>query len=371
MAKAPAFRTGVDIIEETGKSANRRFQRDNFFGLDDGEECIIRFVTEADPRQVFLDADGNDTFDNTGNPKLDEDGDPVIELGWITVDQYGFLPTKDAPKNYKGKSWPKSMPAVSRSDPAFAGMFEDDYVAEHMRDSKGQPYRPSQRYWALACLREEVREGGRVVGYKDKTREVEVPGKDGGASKTITEKDIVVVNMAYGNFFSILTGFVKQYGTALDRDYHIRRKGSGPSDTEYKITPLDRIPVGDDSPGYEGTDGRRYYDLRDPEIAKRYEYPTPLWEIVLARASDEYYERFFDQRVVLDDGDDDDEGGSKGSKGAPAKQQVKPVDEPDADRLAALKNRVMDYDESPTESPADDDAAPAPSSGGLRNFDDD
>jgi hypothetical protein len=364
MAKAPAFRTGVDIIEETGKAAGRRFQRDNFFSLDDGDETIIRFITEADPRPIL---------DDKGKPKLDEDGDPMIELGWITVDQYGFLPTKDQPKNYQGKTWPKSMPAVSRSDPAFAWMFEDDYVAEHMRDSKGNAYRPSQRYWALACIREEVREGGRVVGYKDKTREVEVPGKDGAESKTITEKDIVIVNMAYSNFFSILTGFVKQYGTALDRDYHIRRKGSGPNDTEYKITPLDRIAVADNKPGFEGADGRRYYDLRDPEIAARYEYATPLWEIVLQRASDEYYERFFDKRVTIDDGKDDDE---KGGKGAPSSQQVKPVDDPDEDRMAALKNRVMGYDDAATEgdAPADDAAEPEKvpaSSGGLRNFDDD
>ncbi len=361
---APNFRSGVDVIEETGKNAGRRFQRDTFFGLGDGDSDILRFITEADPRPKVRVLDTG-AIEAVLDP---ETGEQETELGWITVDQYGLLPTKDEPKNYKGKTWPKKMSAVSRADPAFAGMFDDDYIADHMRDSKGNAYRPTPRYWALACRRIEVIEDGRVVGYKDRTREVEVSDKENeGKTKTITEKDIVVVNMSYSNFFGILSGFVKQYGTALDRDYHIRRKGSGMNDTEYKIVPLDRIPVADDKPGFEGNDGHRYYDLRDPHIAKRYAYPTELWEIVANRASDEYYERFFDKRVQIDDGADDGDGKSGGNS---TSTPTRVAEEPDSDAMAALKNRVMGYD-------GDDDAksaSPEPQSapaGGLRSFDDD
>src|SRR5690606_28112718 len=118
----------------------------------------------------------------------------------------------------------------------------------------------------------------------------------------------VIVNLGYNNFFGKLTGFAKVYGTILDRDYHIRRRGSGPRDTDYIISPLDPIPVADDKPGIEGKDGRRYYDLRHPEIAARYEYHTTLEDIIAHRASDEYYHRFFDKRVTVVDGNNEKKG---------------------------------------------------------------
>src|SRR5690606_19756832 len=154
-------------------------------------------------------------------------------------------------------------------------------------------------------------------------------------------KAIVIVNLGYKNFFGKVTGFAGVYGTILDRDYHVRRSGSGPRDTDYKVTPLDPIPVADDKPGAKknGEIGRGgLYDLRHPEIAARYEYHTPLEDIVAYRASDEYYERFFDKRVTVDDSKPEGEGG------APTSQQSKPShDEDDAEALAQLRNRITGY----------------------------
>lgn len=341
---APSFRRGTQAMEEAFEQASASFAKDHFFKLEDKESCILRFLTEADY-------------------------DPNIEgSGFITVLQYGNVPTKPAPKGYTG-NWPSSMPAVARSDEAFTGMFADDYIAEFVRDSKGNPLRPSPRYWAYACLREEVfGDGsddlggpamkGKVIGYRDKTREVVIKRDD--KEETVVEKAVILVNMAYKNFYSQLIGFARQYGTMLDRDYHITRQGSGANDTTYRIVPLDPIPG---------------LDLRDPEVMKRYPVAKPLGDVIAERASDEYYARFFDRRVEVVDDD--------GAQGAPASEQVRPAtDVQDDERLAALRSRVTGYEqpaaaatEASAEAPAEQDAPAAeppavPAAAGVpRNFD--
>lgn len=334
-AAAPAFRRGAEAIEEAAKKAGRSFQKDHYFSLEDQEDCILRFITD--------------------------------EPDWISVQQYNFVPTKPAPLGDDGKpveKWPKTMSAVARTDPAFEGIYHDDYIAEHIINPKTKKlFKPSPRTWALACLREEVKEDGRVVGYRDKVREVEITRKgDDGKETTevVKEKAIVIVNMATKNFFALLIGFAKRYGTILDRDYYIKRKGDG-TDTTYEIVPLD--------PGI--------LDLRDPETAKRYEYTSTLEDIVAYRASDEYYGRFFDPNWV--DPEAKSGGSSSSSDGAPEAQQAKPEVEPDDDRLAALRDRITSYSggedstAAPETAPANGEQAdPAPASapaGGLRNFD--
>jgi len=292
---APSFRRGGDAAEEANKFTS--FNREKFFSLADGDSCYVRFVTD--------------------------------ENEWITVDQYAFLPTKPAPADFSG-TWPKSMPAVSRSDPAFANVYSNDYVAEFMRDEKGVPYKTTARSWAYACMREQVIENGRVSGYRDKTREVSFE-RDG---KTVTEtiKDIVIINMGWKNFFSPLKGFARAYGTVVDRDYWIERRGSGVS-TTYSIVPMDAIPG---------------YDLRDPEVAKLYPIGQPLEDLVISRSNDEYYARFFDHRVSAPA-----QNNSNGAapQAAPAPTQAgppqalpqQPTNDIDQSRLRALQDRVMGY----------------------------
>lgn len=329
MADAPAFRRGADEAEQAAAAASANFARTHFFKIDDKERVIIRMVTDA--------------------PE------------WIVVDQYQFLPTKPKPKDWEG-NWPTHMGAVSRQDPALKGMFEDDCILS-MRDGKGKAYKPSPRTWALACMREEVigdgtkamggpDKKGKRVGCRDATREV-TRKKDDGTEETTTEKAIVVLNMGYKNFFAALDGFYREYDTVVDRDYVVIRKGTG-TDTTYSLAPLDPIPG---------------YDLRDPDIAKRYETDLTLDSVILGMADDDYYARFFDPKVnwtpKSKDGD---------SSGAPADQQGKP-DVDAEEKIRRIADRVKDYEpdaEAADEPAADEPAAEsesAPSSDAPLNFD--
>lgn len=122
---------------------------------------------------------------------------------YFSVDQYAFLPTKAAPEGWTG-GWPKHMSAVSRADvndrgeKTFAPLgYTDDFIAEHMVDDKGKPHRPSKRVWAYVCIREEVTEGGKIVGFRDKTREASYEKEDGTVVTEIV-KDIRIANLGVG-----------------------------------------------------------------------------------------------------------------------------------------------------------------------------
>lgn len=355
MADGPQFRRGADALQEASKGA--AFQRTQFFGIEDGKVSILRFLTEWD-----------DLPTSPGVPS------------WIAVDQHAMVPTKPAPADWGDKNWPSKMGAVCRHDPAFTGMYRDCYICDHMVDKvtvDGKKLKkPSGRGWALACVREEVIENGRVVGIRDMVREVTIPAKEGQPEKTVKEKAIVVVNMGYKNFFGTLKGFGAFYGTVLDRDYRVKREGQS-TDTDYQIIPLDPITM---------ADGTRF-DLRNPEHMARYETDLDLVEIVMERASDQFYARFFDPRFVVT-GDDD--------KVVPTGQAPDPVkssgDVDDPEKMNALAARIKGYggntDANPTAAaaaapaeapatipqPAEDPHPPQPAAaaaaaGGMRNFD--
>lgn len=320
--KNMAFRTGAEAAKDAAKSSGG-FARTNFFGLGDGDTAIIRLLTDAN--------------------------------AWITVDQHQMVPTKPKPADYSADAkWPEKMGSVCRKDPAFE--FGECYICENLVDGK-KVKKAAPRQWALACLREEVIEEGKIVGYKDKTREVTIPAKDGQPERTVTEKAIVVVNMAYKNFFSLLEGFAGRYGTVLDRDYWIKRNGDD-KDTSYNIVPIDPIQTP------EGI-----FDLREPKFMERYETDLDLATVITERADDEFYAKFFDPRFTVID-DKVVPSGSAPAVSAPQAQDP----EVDPDRLAALASRVKGYS-APTEAPAESAPQSAPeaekasaAAGGLRDF---
>ena len=245
MSGAPAFRTGAEAAKAAVKSGN--FARTEFFNLKDNETAILRFLTDAD--------------------------------SWITVDQHQVVPTKGKPPDYpKDARWPEKMGSVCRKDPAFS--YGECYICDHLVDGK-KVKKPAARQWALACLREEVVENGQIVGYRDKTRKVTIPEKDGKPEREVEEKAIVVVNMAYKNFFSILEGFAGRYRTVLDRDYWIKRSGDDQS-TTYQVVPIDPIQT-----------EKGIFDLREPEFMARYETDLNLGEVISERADDQFYAKFF------------------------------------------------------------------------------
>lgn len=325
------FRTGVEEAEKASKSGGYG-PKTHYFSMEDKEQGYLRFITDHHE--------------------------------WPVIDQYSYVPTKPAPPDWEGK-WPTRMGAVSRSDKAIKHLFEDDFIAEHMRKPDGKRYTASARTWAIACWREQVigdgtedlggpEMKGKFVGWRDKLREVtkEVDGE----KVTTMEKAIVIVNMGYKNFFSKLEGFARAYGTVLDRDYMVIRKGDD-KDTDYQIAPMDPVPG---------------YDLRDPEVAARYAHEIDLKKVILSLASDEFYGKFFDTRVQwTPKKKDDGEGG-----GASEAEQAKPDTEATPDRMKAMADRMKGYGaeesaapaaESPAEPAAQPDAAPAPASG-PRNF---
>lgn len=307
-----SFRKGAEAAKEAAsKSGGSAFARTHFFGIKDGERAVVRLLT-----------DYND---------------------WLVVSQHSMVPTRPAPADFTG-NWPASNTAVCRKDVAFTGVYADCFVCDHVQ-IKGKPAKAVQRSWALAVLREEVTEGGRLVGYRDQVRKVAEmrDGKPTGVE--IEEKAIVVINMAYNNFFNALEGYSSIYGTVLDRDYLIKRTGGG-LDTQYQIVPLDPITL---------ADGRRF-DLREPDLMARYQPLPDLEAIVTERSSDDYYARFFDVRLPQPTSQS---AGTSNPAVAAAQAEVISHDV-DADQLAALAQRVKGY------------TAPAPTVpavGGLVSYD--
>lgn len=359
-----AFRSGLRTAEAASKANRGAFARATYLSMDDGDSIIGRFVTEAFNRCGHIDDDG----DRCELPLMPHDHKKDVEVcrkhgedtgdilpGWITVDQHGNVPTRDQPEGYEG-NWPKSLPAVCRHDIAFESEFEDCYICDCAVNpkSKNKKFRPTARTWSLMCIREEVRDDGEIVGYRDKTRTVKrtIDGKE----QEIEEKDLVFCNFGWKNFFGPLSASVEHYGTVLDRDYKITRKGDE-LDTEYRFVPLDPldimvsdlVEIGDDE------DEEIRYDLRDPRVMARYESEHGLEDEIARRASDEYYAMFFDERVEQpwSKETDDNKDGSRKSR---PKSNNKERDA-DPDKMRALANRVKGYgseEAASTEGDSDD-----------------
>lgn len=115
-------------------------------------------------------------------------------------------------------------------------------------------FRPSDRVFTLAVEREGVFEeeeftkpGGskghrrRLVGLKTKTRTEKIKN-DKDEEEEVVVPDYGIIQAGMKNFFSTLVGYCEDYGTLVDRDYKIKRIGSG-IDTIYQIQPLEPVEV--------------------------------------------------------------------------------------------------------------------------------
>ena len=348
------FRTGV---EEAAKSQGASFQRVEYFSLEDGESAVVRFLTDYDE--------------------------------WATCDVHTMVPVqKQKPENRQ--SWPKTVGAVCRKTklPDGSTLYPDCYICDHIRTPQGGAIKRSSRTYTICVIREQVvGDGsdalggeamkGKLLGYRDKMKEVAVTDATGKATGEIEQvRDIRIVGQAWKNFFGHLEAMAGVHKTLLDRDYFIKRKGDD-KDTDYQIVHLD--------PQMMRTDdgGTKVYDLRDPEIAARYgitigpdqwipdpknapglakpvrHYPEDLdVDVYIERqASDEYYGMYFDPTKPQV---------SRSSSGdSPAQAQTaqvvtKPNTEASADQMAALRARVTDYSAAQAAPPAEPASAPAP-----------
>jgi hypothetical protein len=300
------------------------FARTTFFSLKDGDSATLRFLTDADPTEV---APG------------------VLAGGWITVLQHQNVQTKSAPTGFQG-NWPGHMTAVCRAQ-NLTELGIDSPFADCALCMSGS--KQTQRTWALAVLREEVRDAGRTTGFRDITREVVV--KEG--EKPVTEPAIVVINLGRRNFFGPISGWYGRNGTVLDRDFAVTRTGDG-LDTLYGPIGLDPI----------GTADGRVFDLRDPEFMSRYlpdvEGPTGyatasdkmLVPVLSDRMSDAYYGKFFDTRVQWTEPDKEDKNSSvRGAPAAAATAAAPTGDAPAGVDMNALRSRIVDYSGDSTAAP--------------------
>jgi hypothetical protein len=92
----------------------------------------------------------------------------------------------------------------------------------------------------LAALRVEVPStSGKGSTYEDYLHELEVTKEDGSTEK-VKVPFIGIVKQAASNFWDNLNGYYARYGTTVDRDYEVYRRGDDKT-TKYRFIPIDRI----------------------------------------------------------------------------------------------------------------------------------
>lgn len=307
---APQFRKGGDEAQAAAAVSGTRFARVQYLSIEDDGQVALRYLTD--------------------------------KPDWIFVNQHAGAPTKNKPSDYDG-NWPASMPAVCRYEDAFKGIHSDCYICDAgLTNSYGKPCKPTVRIWALACLREEVigtpelvaagncteEQIGKRIGFRDATRKVaEVDEKGDPTGKEIEQRAIVVVNMAPSNYFNALTAIASIYGTVLDRDFIVKKTGRG-KDVEYANIALDPTPN-----LKPGTESWKRYD----EAIK--EQNIDLGALIIDKASDDYYARFFDPNKTPSKREGEGKGGGSNSDAKPEVPAAADTDV-DADRLAAMRDRV-------------------------------
>jgi len=155
--------------------------------------------------------------------------------------------------------------------------------------------------WGLAALRREVRQEvdgrSRIVNYEDVTEEITIDGQ-----KKIAPH-VGIVRQAPTNFWIQIDGIAEKYGSLLDRDIDIVRRG-GDKSTVYMAYPCDPVEI--------------------PNVQERYAAYTPdLKALLEAMGSPEYYAQHLHgvQR--------ERSGGGGGGASAPVTHSSAPTEELD------------------------------------------
>lgn len=293
---------------------------------------------------------------------------------WWYVMSHPSAPTKGKPSDWPdGRSFPENMPAVCRYDKAFKAdpekgleaVYHDCYICDaKLVNGWGRECKPVIRVYTLAVVREEVvatqemvddpampqitaEHLGKSIGYRDATREVEVPKRDDKGEvikdkdgktvmETIVEPQIIVVNQAVNNYFNGLQSMFGIYKTVTDRDYVVKQNNEG-KDVEYVHIPLEKIEsLVPGAPAWE----------RYPKAIEAQGDSVDIEHILMDRSSDDYYATFFDpsKEAPKRGGNKDDKGGSaptsQGNSAPAAQQNAAPSNEPDPDALAAMRARM-------------------------------
>lgn len=307
------FGRGVEAAEKAAK-AKEFAPRDTvrFFRLkEDGEEAVVRFVH-----------DGNE---------------------WFFADTHTYVPSTI--KNAKGE--PMFVSAVCKKDEHIGGDFcyicdelhkyvPNEKTANAKRESNRGKYFASQRYYVPVVVREEVvgtqemidagdipatvevrgqqvSTLGRVLDYADAMIEVEETDEEGNLTgKKVMRPDVQLLVGNSEQIFASLQGEYEVNDTVLDRDYRIKRKGTG-LDTKYVLTARKVTP---------------HHDLRDKELKASYEQVLDVEKFLVNQSSDDYYTRHFDRSKSAD--------GDQPAAATPESE----VSQAQKDQLAAIKARM-------------------------------
>ncbi len=213
--------------------------------------------------------------------------------GLRTVDIHMLVPTREAPKDYKGK-WPEVMSCVCANDKAFAILDEKDniigweapdthfghcYIHEHMSgvlDKFGKPMSKTSSFThGLVVLREPVREieNGPVIGFRDVMEEFE--DRDGNKHQVPA---IRMAQQKWSNFWGAIKSSAYISGTYCNRDFMVTKEG-----TEIAVTPMDPTP--DHNP-----DKPSWQIYTDAVELMKIDIDATLTE----QSSEEFYARFYD-----------------------------------------------------------------------------
>lgn len=343
---------GQAAREEAGKKQFGSFKKVEYLTLKDGESIIVRLIDDSD--------------------------------GWPYVYQHSFIPTKGAPPDWQKdvkdedkKKWPTAMGAVCRKQknpengelvfPEYDG---ECFICDHMENPKNKrgKYYPAVKLWARALVREEVRgtqaavdkglcpasKIGKIIGFRDKMVEEQETDDDGKVTSTKKVPKVIVINQSSKNFFGGIQAVWDTYGTVLDRDFRITRRGEG-LETEYDIVAMDPMdykkPVLDAEGEETGDFEVVRWSLEDPEIKALYEGSVDLEEIISEQASDQRFDTFFDNRPGHEhpvtkkdskDSDKRDEAKADRESGVGTKAAAKPAEEDaDPEDVAAMRDRLF------------------------------
>lgn len=338
-----AFARGAVAGEKKAKESNFA-PRENMplFRLkEDGEEAVVRFVHDghewfiADTHSFVsskIKKDGKQLMMNSICRK--DDGVDADEC-YICDLLHTVTPnpkTKDAksPKN-RGKYFAGSRYYV----PVL--IMEPVEGTQEMIDAGEIP--------AEALVRGEMQSTvGRVIRYEPHYVEADEFDVDGNATgKKIQKPDVQLWITTYDQAMGSVTGDWEINGTVLDRNYRIKRVGTG-LETDYKVNAMQPTGWLDDATG-----DITGFDLRDDALRMQFDI-LKVEDYLVNLGSEEYYARVFDHRVK-----DETSGGDGGEQAAPAKAAEPEPDsaaEQDAKaRIAAVK-AGMKKKSAGAESPA-------------------
>lgn len=230
----------VKNISSGGNRGGRRF---NYFGLEDGESIILRFITDVDEIVTC------DFYEYVKTKTKDKDGNLVEGSNSFIVapDYYADDDT------FQGEDW------VAK----YGGKVKE-YGATELTDPK-----PKERTVAIAVEREAVpvenAKGGRPkFKYQDKIVEIEYKDKDGNEKKALG-RNFILIRKDAKTFWGNIVGYPSEFGTLVDRDYKITRNGKQLA-TNYATIPVGEGDEWEDIEEFRKTLQARYgYGGKDAE----------------------------------------------------------------------------------------------------------